>query len=413
MTLLKTYAPETLSDIQSPISVPLRPKLSEATKPPLRIALFSGNYNCVRDGANQALNRLVAYMENKAGAEVRVYSPTIAQPAFEPAGTLVSVPSLPIPGRSEYRIALGLSRSIKNDLKHFAPDIIHVSAPDILGRQAQHYARATSTPIATSFHTRFETYFEYYGMGFMKQKICRYLDRFYGSSDLVLVPNAAIADEMAANGLGARTSIWSRGVDRTIFTPTLRSDDWRYNMGYAPDDIVLLFFGRLVREKGVDIFAQIIANLRAKGHRLRPLVIGDGPERTAFARILPNVNFLGHLAGEDLGRAVANADILLNPSVTEAFGNVTLEAMAAGVAVVSADVPSAQALITHEKSGLLIDPYNIDAYSDAVISLINDNNKRKKLSQSALETALHFDWDAVLATVSDAYHKLLVRYNQV
>src|SRR3954469_10819570 len=78
----------------------------------LRIALFSGNYNCVRDGANRALNRLVAHLIRR-GAAVRVYSPTNANPAFPPAGDLVSVPSFGIPGRAEYRVALGLPRSIR------------------------------------------------------------------------------------------------------------------------------------------------------------------------------------------------------------------------------------------------------------------------------------------------------------
>ena len=98
---------------------------------PLRIALFSGNYNYVRDGANQALNKLVAFLESQ-GNIVRVYSPTSDTPAFEPAGTLVSVPSVRIPGRAEYRVARALSASLKRDVRAFAPDIIHLSAPDPL-----------------------------------------------------------------------------------------------------------------------------------------------------------------------------------------------------------------------------------------------------------------------------------------
>ncbi|MFL6781477.1 MAG: glycosyltransferase, partial [Sphingomicrobium sp.] len=93
----------------------------------LRIALFSGNYNYVRDGANQALNRLVGYLL-KQGAQVRIYSPTTDTPAFEPTGELVSIPSVPIPGRPEYRLGLGLSPSVRRDLAAFNPNIIHISA---------------------------------------------------------------------------------------------------------------------------------------------------------------------------------------------------------------------------------------------------------------------------------------------
>ena len=93
----------------------------------MRIALFSGNYNYIREGANQALNRLVRYLENKAGHSVRVYSPVTDTPAFEPAGTLVPVPSIALPVRSEFRLALGLPRVIRRDLRSFSPQVVHVS----------------------------------------------------------------------------------------------------------------------------------------------------------------------------------------------------------------------------------------------------------------------------------------------
>ena len=107
----------------------------------LRIALFSGNYNYVRDGANQALNRLVGYLLRK-GAQVRVYSPTTDTPAFDPTGDLVSVPSVPIPGRAEYQLAVSLSPRVRRDLDRFQPNIVHVAAPDIVAHRAVTWARA-------------------------------------------------------------------------------------------------------------------------------------------------------------------------------------------------------------------------------------------------------------------------------
>src|SRR4029450_12390868 len=106
----------------------------------LRIALFSGNYNYVRDGANQALNRLVGYLL-RHGAQVRIYSPTTSTPAFEPTGDLVSLPSIPIPTRSEYRLGAGLGPRVRRDLAAFGPNIVHISAPDIVGHRAVTWAR--------------------------------------------------------------------------------------------------------------------------------------------------------------------------------------------------------------------------------------------------------------------------------
>jgi phosphatidylinositol alpha 1,6-mannosyltransferase len=123
---------------------------------PLRVALFSGNYNYLREGANQALNRLVGYLES-AGHCVRVYSPVTDTPAFPPQGTLVPVPSIALPVRTEFRLALGLPRSIRRDIEQFAPDLIHVSTPDILDTRAQTLAKRLKVPIVASMHTRFET----------------------------------------------------------------------------------------------------------------------------------------------------------------------------------------------------------------------------------------------------------------
>jgi hypothetical protein len=125
----------------------------------MRVALFSGNYNYTRDGANKALNKLVAHLLAQ-GADVRVFSPTSRHPAFEPAGELISVPSIALPGRSEFRVALGLPAAIKDEVRKFRPNIIHLSAPDFLGTAAQRLAREMNVPVVASLHTRFETYLE-------------------------------------------------------------------------------------------------------------------------------------------------------------------------------------------------------------------------------------------------------------
>src|SRR5690606_19076271 len=133
----------------------------------LRVALFSGNYNYVRDGANQALNRLVDYLLRQ-GANVRVYSPKVDDPAFEPAGDLVGLPNWPIPGRGEYRMPLALGAEVKRDLAEFSPNIVHVASPDPGGHRAVNWARDRKLPILASVHTRFETYPRYYGMAFLE-----------------------------------------------------------------------------------------------------------------------------------------------------------------------------------------------------------------------------------------------------
>lgn len=374
----------------------------------LRVALFSGNYNMVRDGANRALNRLGGHILASGGA-LRVYSPTISTPAFEPTGDLISVPSIAFPGRPEYRLARSLPDRLKQDIRQFQPDLIHVSAPDPLGFSAQHFARELGIPVVASLHTRFETYLQHYGLGFVHRLLLRKLDQFYDRADLVLVPTEPIRQEFAARGFKRSMVVWGRGIDSSCFHADFRDAGFRQSFGYRADEIVPLFFGRLVREKGVFQFAEVIARLRQAGLVCRPMIIGDGPERDKLARLMPNVNFLGHLSGEALGRAVASADILINPSQSEAFGNVNLEAMASGLAVVSADVPSASQLIDHGRNGLLVAPDDIDAYVAAVLRLVNDAALSKAVRGAAAQAGGQHCWPDVLDVVLNAYRMVLGR----
>jgi phosphatidylinositol alpha 1,6-mannosyltransferase len=372
----------------------------------LRVALFSGNYNYVRDGANQALNRLVDYLENVVGANVRVYSATSSTPAFEPSGTLISVPSIALPGRGEYRLALGLPKKTRDDLAAFQPNVFHLSAPDWLGSKAKRFAKDAGIPVVTSLHTRFETYLEYYGMRWAQQMLERYLANFYGSSDIVLVPTSPILETFRAQGYGDRVQLWGRGVDPAAFNRSLRDLGWRHDRGIADDELVVLFFGRLVKEKGLEDFADTVAEARRQNITMRPMLIGEGPARAWAESLLPNAVFTGHLSGTELGRAVASADIFVNPSKTEAFGNVTLEAMASGLAVICADVPSGRSLITDGVNGLLCPSMAKEGYAALLENLSINPEFRQKLGNHAFEESKRHSWPSTLKSVADAYRQV-------
>ena len=182
----------------------------------LRIALFSGNYNMTVDGANKALNRLVEYLLRQ-GAQVRVYSPTVAHPAFEPQGTLVSLPSIAIPGRGEYHVPLGLSPTVRGDLEAFAPDLLHIASPDFAARAAVRWARARGVPVLASVHTRFETYPRYYGVGFLEGPLEAWIRSLYRRCDALVTPSAGMVEVLRAQGMNDDISLWERGVDRELF----------------------------------------------------------------------------------------------------------------------------------------------------------------------------------------------------
>ena len=370
----------------------------------MRIALFSGNYNYIREGANQALNRLVRYAGDR-GHEVRVYSPVTDTPAFEPEGTLVPVPSVALPMRNEFRLALRLPRHIQEDIRSFGPGLIHFSTPDILCTRAQTFARRLGLPVVASLHTRFETYLDFYGLGWARPFAEGHLRRFYRRSDHVLAPTPAIVAEMKRLRGDDRVSLWSRGVDRELFSPSRRDRSWRQQHGWADTDVVVLFFGRLVLEKGVKDFIATVRHLQSEGVAVKPLVVGAGPAQNLFAA-LPDASLTGHLDGVELARAVASADILIHVSQTEAFGNVVLEAMASGLAIVSSDSGSSKALIKHGRSGLLCPAHDLDKLTGEVARLARDSERRRRLGAAARLESNAFDWNAACESVLDAYAQL-------
>lgn len=374
----------------------------------LRIALFSGNYNMTTDGANRALNRLVEYLQ-RHGATVRVYSPVNDRPAFAPQGTLVPVPSLPIPCRSEYRVPLFLPTAIRADLDAFRPHVVHISSPDFAAMGAVKWARQRGLPVLASVHTRFDTYPQYYGLGFMERPLKALIRSVYTRCDALVTPSESMAEVLREEGMNEDIGIWSRGVDRTVFSPDRRSPPWRRSLGIADDEVAVGFLGRLVMEKGLDVFGTCVAELARRGVPHRVLVVGEGPARDAFAKVVPGAVFAGFQSGADLGRAVASMDVLLNPSVTETFGNVTLEAMASGVPVVAARATGSTSLVVDGETGRLVTPGDAAAFADAVAAYVTDDSLRQAHGKAGEARSRGYSWDAINGAMAEVYLRLVNR----
>ncbi|WP_086607981.1 glycosyltransferase family 4 protein [Erythrobacter donghaensis] len=380
----------------------------------LRIALFSGNYNYTRDGANQALNRLVGSLLGR-GAKVRVYSPKVANPDFAATGDLVGLPNVPMPvkGRGEYRMPTHLGAAVKRDLEAFRPDIVHLSSPDPAAHAALRWARAHDLPVLASVHTRFETYPRYYNMAFLEPLIIKGLKRFYNRCDALVAPSQSMIDELLAMGMHTRIGLWSRGVDRTIFSSARRDPEWRRSLGLGDDDVAIVFLGRLVMEKGLDVFAETIRRLREQGAAHKVLVIGDGPARGWFEANLPEgAIFAGFKTGEGLGQALASGDVFFNPSVTETFGNVTLEAMASGLPVVAAGATGSASLVAHWVTGQLVAPTgnlktDAAAFAAALAPYCADRSLRAAHGAAGETRACEYSWEAINAVVADTYVDLV------
>ena len=374
----------------------------------LRIALFSGNYNYVRDGANQALNRLVGFLLRQ-GAQVRVYAPVVEKPAFAPTGDLVGLSSVSIPRRREYRIPTGISRAARRDLEAFAPNIVHISSPDVAAHRAVTWARQRNIATVASVHTRFETYLSYYHLEFLEPSLRAMLRRLYRRCDAILAPAESTAAVLRAQRMSRNIHIWTRGVDRDQFNPGRRDMAWRRSIGIADDELAVVFLGRLVLEKGLDDFAGALSELKRRGVPHHGLIIGKGPAREWLEERVPDAVFTGQLVGDDLARALASGDVFLNPSVTEAFGNVTLESMACALPVIAAEATGATSLIEDDRTGILCEPGDIEAYADALELYARSPEVRERHGAAGLAYAQTRDWDEINSAVLNVYSRVIAK----
>jgi len=374
----------------------------------LRVALFSGNYNYVRDGANQALNRLVGYLLRE-GVNVRVYSPTVKEPAFPATGDLVDVPAIPIPGRSEYRLPISVPKRVRRDLEQFNPNIVHVSSPDLVGHRAVSWARRHKIAAVASVHTRFDTYLSYYHLQALEPLARGIMRRFYHRCEMVLAPAESTAAILRAQRMNRDIAIWARGIDREQFNPERHDMEWRRSIGIADDEMVIAFLGRVVMEKGLDVFADAIHAFETFGLKHRVLVIGEGPARPWFEEQLPQAIFLGEQTGNDLAHALASADVFLNPSLTEAFGNVTLEAMACGLPVLAAEATGATNLVRPGITGTLVEGTDPDEFAEALAAYARDPELRRRHGEAGLEVARRMDWDTINSHVIRAYKHAIIK----
>ena len=369
--------------------------------PPLRIALFTGNYNHIEDGVSRTLGRLVGYLIEE-GHEVLVVGPTIDDPLDQP-GRFVAVPSVAAPGRPEYRVSTGFPVSVRAEVEAFAPDVVHVATPDVLGHRSVTWARSAGLPVVSTYHTHFASYLDYYRLGAAEGVLWAALRRFYNRCDEVYAPTPTMEAALRDHGVTSTLRLWPRGIERDRFAPAMRSEAWREARGFSPEAVVITFVSRLVKEKGLDVFVEVVRRLRAEGAPVRALVVGDGPEREAMEGALPEAVFTGHLGGEELATAYASSDVFLFPSETETFGNVTLEAMASGLPVVAADAAGSRSLVAPEESGLLCPPRDVDSFTAATARLVADPSLRARLGAEGRAVSDSYDWSTVLARMVEYY----------
>ncbi|MEX0594182.1 MAG: glycosyltransferase family 1 protein [Balneolaceae bacterium] len=371
-----------------------------------RLALFTGNYNHIPDGVSLTLNRLVRFLEGE-GVEVLVFAPTVDEPPMNHAGELVPIPSFALPGRPEYRMSRPMHGEGRRRLEEFKPDLIHIATPDLLGFSALRWATKQGLPIVSSYHTHFSSYLPYYRLGWMEPLMLSYFRWFYGKVDQVHAPTPSMIDDLREKGVGRDLRVWARGIDTERFSPVHRSTEWRSSLGIRSNDRVVLFVSRLVWEKNLDIYAEAVQSVSALMEGVKPVIVGEGPAREGLEKLLPDGIFTGYLEGKELSRAYASGDIFLFPSVTESFGNVTLEAMASGLPCIVADAVGSRSLVRHGVNGYHVAPGSAEPFAERLAELIGDAELGERMGKASRSRSLEYSWEQINGQLLQSYRELL------
>ena len=302
---------------------------------------------------------------------------------------------VPIPRYPNLRMGLPAKRALEQAWAFRRPDVVHIVTEGPLGWSALRAARKLKLPVVSDFRTNFHAYSRHYGIGWLGKPILAYLRKFHNRTLFTLVPTDALRAELAALGFrGLR--VVARGVDTALFDPVRRSQALRAGWGAGPDDPVLLHVGRLAPEKNIDGLLDAYAAVREREPRAKLVLVGDGPARDELRVRCPDAIFAGTQRGESLAAHYASADLFLFPSLTETYGNVTLEALASGLAVVAYGYAAGAALIRHGENGLLAALGDAQDFRALAADLAAEPRRIRALGECARERALAYDWNRVV-----------------
>lgn len=360
----------------------------------MRIAYITETFAPEINGVALTAERTVRHLR-QAGHSVWLVRPRQRhEPARDDAQEW-RCPGGPIPVYPDLRFGLAWPGSLRRRWRARPPDLVHVATPGPLAWAALRAARSEGIATSADFRTNFPAYSRHYRLGLLEPLVLAGLRRLHARADRSFVPTPALASELSACGF-ERLQVLGRGVDTRHFTPARRDAELRAAWGAADGEPVLLHVGRLAPEKSADLALRCFEWLRCTRPSLRMVVVGDGPLRERLQQAHPAAQFVGTQRGEALARHYASADLFLFPSLTDTFGNVTLEALASGLALVAFDTAAAALHACDGRSACLAPAGDVPAFFAACLRALRCAAPDSDLRRRAREAALRADWEPVL-----------------
>lgn len=350
------------------------------------------------NGVTHSILRVLDHLQER-GDEVLVIAPSghDGEAAGRVKGAEVHrLPAVPLAGYTNVRVALGGVYRVKRILAEYAPDVVHLASPFVLGWRAAQAAHQLGIPTVAIYQTEVPSYAARYGVPFLENWAWNRVENIHLLSSRTLVPSTFALNQLRGRGI-PRVRMWRRGVDTARFSPAKRDDGWRASVAPGGERIIG-YVGRLAVEKQVEDLAALagIPNTRL-------VVVGDGPQRAALGAALPRAVFTGFLGGDDLARAVASFDLFVHPGEFETFCQTIQEAMASGVPVVATGRGGPLDLVENSRTGWLYEPGDLSAMRARVEDLVGDDAKRRAFAAAAHASVQDRTWPALCTELVQHY----------
>nr|WP_254843346.1 glycosyltransferase family 1 protein [Pseudomonas alcaligenes] len=370
----------------------------------LHIALVSETFPPEVNGVANTLGRLCQGLRER-GHRLQLVRPRQADDTAPNDEQLLLTRGWPLPGYAGLQWGHSSLHKLLRRWQRNRPDVLYIATEGPLGLSALRAARRLGIPVVSGFHTNFQQYSDHYGFGLFTRLLTGYLRWFHNRSRLTLVPSPSQRLELQRRGF-ERLELLARGVDGQLFHPARRSAALRAEWGLGENEIAVLHVGRLAAEKNLQLLSRAFRELQDNlpQQRLRLVLVGDGPLRAQLQAELPDALFCGVQRGEALAAHYASGDLFLFPSLSETFGNVVLEALASGLAVVAFDQAAAAQHIRHGHNGALATPGDEAAFIDGARWLLEDAESLRRVRLNARQHAGKQGWPAIVERFESLLH---------
>jgi glycosyltransferase involved in cell wall biosynthesis len=368
----------------------------------MRIALFTEAYAPQVNGVVRTQIELVRYLRSR-GHQVLLGVPS--NKALPPSDDVVPFRCIPFPLYPEMPIILPHWRFHRAEfarVEAFQPDLVHIMSPGVIAYFAQLWARRHECPVVASYETDVTRYLHYYGFGIFEPQLWLYLRWLYNHCQQTYVPSRVTQQQLTKAGIHD-VRVFERGVDCEQFQPSKRSAAVRESLGVEPGGRLVLYAGRLSKEKSLELLLNAFTRLAGDHPQARLVIAGEGPYKRAPVKSYrnPAITFTTWKRGEGLAALFASADVFALPSSTETLSLVSLESMASGVPVLAMNAGGVRDIVGHGRTGLLAD--SAEEFETSLGRLLSDDELRARLGTAGRAYAESKSWTHACAALEQNY----------